>query len=48
MARISIVIPDEDKKAIEEIAARQDRNMSWIVRAAIQEYIEKNKEEEEN
>jgi predicted transcriptional regulator len=46
MAKISIILPDEDKNLIEKIAKSQERNLSWVVRKAIQDYIKKNSEEE--
>ena len=46
MVRITVMLPEEHKSAMEEIAQREDRNLSWVARKAIQEYIEKHKEEE--
>lgn len=40
MARIGIIIPDEMRDQLEEIAQEQDRNLSWIVRKALQQYID--------
>ena len=37
---INVVVPVELRKALEEIAAREERTLSWIVRKALQEYIE--------
>ncbi len=43
MAKISVIIPDEMKAAMERAAAAEDRNISWIVRKAIEEYLEERK-----
>lgn len=40
MAQINIRIPDEDKIKLEQIAQEEDRNISWLVRKAIQMYLE--------
>ena len=40
MARIGIIIHDEMRDKLEEIAQEKDRNLSWIVRKALQQYIE--------
>jgi predicted transcriptional regulator len=39
MAKICVNLPDDDKEAIEKLAAADERNISWIVRKAIQEYL---------
>lgn len=46
MIRINALIPEEDKIVLEKIAQEEERNLSWVVRKAIQEYIENHKEEE--
>ena len=40
MAQINVRIPDEDRDKLEQIAQEQDRNISWLVRKAIQLYIQ--------
>ena len=49
MAKITINLPDEDKEAIEKIAAADERNISYVVRKAIKEYLDnyKNDDKEE-
>lgn len=47
MIRINALIPEEDKIVLEKIAQEEERNLSWVVRKAIQEYIENHKEKEE-
>ena len=42
---ISLAIPAELKEAIEKVAGKEERSLSWIVRKAIQEYLEKYKGE---
>ena len=37
---ISVILPGEMISALEEIMKEEERNMSWIVRKAIQEYID--------
>lgn len=44
MARINIIVPDELRQEIEKVAAEQDRNISWVVRKAIEEYLKKQEE----
>lgn len=39
MARIGVIIPDEMKKALDQIAEEEERNISYVVRKAIQEYL---------
>ena len=39
MAKICVILPDEMKEEIDRIAKKQDRNLSWIVRKAIEEYL---------
>ena len=38
---ISVVISVEMRNKLEAIAAEEERNLSWIVRKAIQDYIDK-------
>jgi len=38
---ISVVIPVEMRNKLIAIAAEEERNLSWIVRKAIQDYIDK-------
>ena len=47
MIRINALIPEEDKIELEKIAQKEERNLSWTIRKAIQEYIENHKEKEE-
>jgi len=49
MVRINALIPEEDKIVLEKIAQEKERNLSWVVRKDIKEYIEgqKDKEKEE-
>lgn len=47
MIRINALIPEEDKIELEKIAQKEERNLSWTIRKAIQEYIESHKEKEE-
>lgn len=44
MARINIIVSDELRQEIEKVAAEQDRNISWVVRKAIEEYLKKQEE----
>ncbi len=46
MAKISVIISDEMKAEVERVAAAQERNISWIVRKAVERYLEETKEEE--
>ena len=39
MAKICVILPDEMKEEIDKVAKEQDRNLSWIVRKAIEEYL---------
>lgn len=39
MAKMSINLPDEMKEAIKVAAKKEDRDMSWIVKKAIEQYI---------
>ena len=45
MAKLSINLPDEMKQAIKMAADKEDRDMSWIVKKAIEEYLAKNNNE---
>lgn len=47
MVKLNAMIPEEDKIALEKIAQEEERNLSWTVRKAIQEYLENHKEKEE-
>ena len=40
MTRITILIPEDDKEELEAIAEDEERNLSWVVRKAIQFYLE--------
>ena len=46
MVKLNVMIPEEDKIELERIAQEEERNISWVTRKAIQEYIENHKEEE--
>ena len=46
MIRITVMLPEEHKDILEKIAKEEDRNLSWMVRKAVQEYIEKNRSKE--
>lgn len=39
MAQITVRISDEDRDKLEKIAQEEDRKISYIVRRAIQEYL---------
>ena len=39
MAKICVILPDEMKEEVDKVAKEQDRNLSWIVRKAIEEYL---------
>ena len=39
--KITIAISEEIKQQLAEIAEREERNLSWIVRKALQEYIDR-------
>lgn len=41
MAKITVIIPDEMKEKIEQIATQEERNISWVVRKSIQEYLDR-------
>ena len=40
---ISLSIPDEMSEGLNKILKEDDRTLSWVVRKAIQEYLEKRK-----
>ena len=46
-SQVCITVSDEDKKIMEKIAKREERTVSWVVRKAITQYIEKYKENKE-
>lgn len=48
MIKISLNLPEEMKEDLDWLAAEEERPMSWIIRKAIQEYLEKHIEYEEN
>ena len=39
MAQITVRIPDEYKEFLDKKAVEEDRNLSWLVRKAIENYI---------
>ena len=39
MAKICVIIPDDMKEKIDKVAENQERNLSWVVRKAIENYI---------
>lgn len=41
MARLSVIIPDEMKIKLDSIAEKQDRNLSYVVRKVLENYISK-------
>lgn len=45
MAKITVIIPDEMKQGLDDIAIKEERNLSWVVRKAIQEYLDKQNKE---
>ena len=47
MTQLSIRVPDEMKKELEEIAEKDSRSVSFIVKKAIEDYLNQQKEEEE-
>jgi predicted transcriptional regulator len=38
---INVVVPIELRQDLEKIAAAEERTLSWIVRKALQEFVEK-------
>lgn len=44
MAKISLNVSDELKQEIIEKAKELDRDMSWVIRKAIEEYLKEDKE----
>ena len=47
MAKICVILPDEMKEEVDKVAKEQDRNLSWIVRKAIEEYLAAQDKDEE-
>lgn len=45
MAKITVIIPDEMKEGLDKTAVKEERNLSWVVRKAIQEYLDKQSKE---
>jgi len=45
---ISLAITEDMKEAIDKIAEKEERSSSWIVRKAIEEYIERKQDNKEN
>ena len=43
MVRITITIPEELKKKLEELAQEQDRSLSYVIREMLQKQIEDTK-----
>lgn len=41
MIKLNVLVPEEMKNRGMEIAAELDRNFSWVVRKALEEYIER-------
>lgn len=37
---ISVIVSDEMRAELEKIAAEEERNLSWVVRKALQQYID--------
>lgn len=44
MPNINVIVSDDLKNRIERFAAEQERNKSWIVRKALEEYLTKQEE----
>ena len=40
MAQINVRIPDEMKEELDKIAVEEERKVSWVVRKAIQQYLD--------
>lgn len=38
---ISVIIPVEIKEALDDVAKKEERTLSWVVRKAIEEYLNK-------
>lgn len=47
MAKICVILPDEMKEEVDKVAKEQDRNLSWIVRKAIEAYLAAQDKKEE-
>lgn len=45
---ISLAITEDMKEAIDKIAEKEERSSSWVVRKAIEEYIERKQNNKEN
>ena len=45
---INVVVPVELRLQLEGIAAKEERTLSWIVRKALQEFVENKKVYKEN
>jgi len=45
---INVVVPVELRLELEGIAQKEDRTLSWVVRKALQEFIEQRKVYKEN
>ena len=45
---INVVVPVELRLQLEEIAVKEERTLSWIVRKALQEFVESRKVYKEN
>lgn len=41
--RLSITVPENMKEELQKLAASRDRGVSYIVREAIEQYLERNK-----
>jgi predicted transcriptional regulator len=39
----SVYLPDDLWEALERIGSKQDRSTNWLIRRAVQEYLEKQK-----
>ena len=40
MAQICVAVPDELKKELEDIAKKEDRKLSYVVRKVLQDYLD--------
>lgn len=38
--KICVIIPQEMKDDLDQICKNEERNLSWVIRRAIQDYIE--------
>ena len=48
MAQLSIRVPDEMKEELERIATEDRRSVAFVVKEAIQKYLDSVEEEQEN